>query len=141
MTAIDPSAARKARGAFFTPPELCRYVVDWALRGPSDVLLEPSCGEAAFLVAAARRLAELGGRADERQLHGVEMHAASASGARTRLASAARPRRSGSPTSSPSTRRHAMTRWSATRRTCAIRTSPARHGYGHRPPLCELACH
>ncbi|WP_344314220.1 N-6 DNA methylase [Fodinicola feengrottensis] len=89
MTAIDPSAARKARGAFFTPPELCRYVVDWALRGPSDVLLEPSCGEAAFLVAAARRLAELGGRADERQLHGVEMHAASASGARTRLASAA----------------------------------------------------
>jgi type I restriction-modification system DNA methylase subunit len=73
----DTQAQRKARGAFFTPHEICRYVVEWAIRDGSEDLLEPSCGEAAFLVAAARRLDQLhvveGGR-----LAGVEMHEASA---------------------------------------------------------------
>ncbi len=75
----DTPALRKARGAFFTPPELCRFVADWAIRDPSEKVLEPSCGEAAFLLAAGDRLRDLrapGMLAD--QLHGVEMHAPSA---------------------------------------------------------------
>ncbi|WP_163511706.1 N-6 DNA methylase [Fodinicola acaciae] len=76
------AAERKARGAFFTPPELCRYVVDWAVRAPADAVLEPSCGEAAFLLAAAEKVDGRG------ELHGVELHAASAAGARSRLARA-----------------------------------------------------
>jgi adenine-specific DNA-methyltransferase len=75
----DTPALRKARGAFFTPPELCEFVADWAIRQPSDRVLEPSCGEAAFLLALGERLRDLGAPgmlAD--QLHGVELHESSA---------------------------------------------------------------
>ena len=83
----DSAQLRKARGAFFTPPELCRHMADWAIRAPTDVVLEPSCGEAAFLVAAAERMSRLE-PANERagQLHGVDVHAASVDQARRNLA-------------------------------------------------------
>ena len=87
--AIDTGALRKARGAFFTPEPLARYITDWAIRSHDDKVLEPSCGEAAFLLAAVDRLAALhepdllgqglGG------LDGVELHAASADAARNLL--------------------------------------------------------
>jgi adenine-specific DNA methylase len=74
---------RKARGAFFTPPELCDYIVDWAIRTPRDDVLEPSCGEAAFLLSAGARLnrlrLEAGGGTGS--LHGVELHKGSAKSA------------------------------------------------------------
>lgn len=77
MLAGDTPELRKARGAFFTPRALCRYVVEWAVRDGSESILEPSCGEAAFLVAAAERLDDFspakGGR-----LSGIELHEASA---------------------------------------------------------------
>ncbi|MGW4215372.1 HsdM family class I SAM-dependent methyltransferase [Lentzea sp. NPDC004789] len=79
-TAVDSPALRKARGAFFTPPVLCKYIVDWAVRDPADRVLEPSCGEAAFLMAAGQRLQALrapGGDAPA-ELHGVELHEDSA---------------------------------------------------------------
>lgn len=56
---VDDAATRKARGAFFTPDALTAYMCRWALRSPADRVLEPSCGEAAFLLAAAQRLDEL----------------------------------------------------------------------------------
>jgi len=74
---------RKARGAFFTPPELCDYIVEWAVRSPEDVILEPSCGEAAFLLSAGARLNSLA-VVEGRQaaiLHGVELHEESAKAA------------------------------------------------------------
>ncbi len=83
---IDSAGARKARGAFFTPPEITRYLTQWAVRAPGDRVFEPSAGEAAFLVAAARRLADLG--ADAPVLDGVEIHPASARAARARVAEA-----------------------------------------------------
>ena len=76
----DSAGARKARGAFFTPPPLCRYVADWAIRSPVDDVLEPSCGEAAFLLAAGERLdalAHITG-AVRGHLDGIELHADSA---------------------------------------------------------------
>jgi hypothetical protein len=77
---VDTTTRRKARGAFFTPQVLCEYVVRWALRSGSDSVLEPSCGEAAFLLAAGKRLRALasphGGARPV--LHGVEIHPASA---------------------------------------------------------------
>jgi adenine-specific DNA-methyltransferase len=76
----DSPERRKTRGAFFTPEALCNYMVDWALRDPADAVLEPSCGEAAFLLAAARRLDDLG--ASGASLSGVELHKASAAEAR-----------------------------------------------------------
>ncbi len=70
---------RKARGAFFTPPEITRFISDWAIRAPTDTVLEPSCGEAAFLLAAGRRLRDLGDSgAGAGRLHGIEIHDASA---------------------------------------------------------------
>lgn len=52
----DSPQLRKARGAFFTPALLCDYVVNWAIRRVDDQVLEPSCGDAEFLVAATERL-------------------------------------------------------------------------------------
>lgn len=86
MTATvgDTAALRKARGAFFTPGVVARYVTDWAVRSSADVVLEPSCGEAAFLLEAGLRLRALGmAGAGDGQLHGAELHEASAAKART----------------------------------------------------------
>lgn len=78
----DPPEQRKARGAFFTPPEVARYIVDWAIRGRVDRVLEPSCGEAVFLVEAAKRLSDLGANPGlSGQLHGAELHEQSAKAA------------------------------------------------------------
>lgn len=59
---LDSADVRKARGAFFTPDELAEFLADWAVRSPKDRILEPSCGEASLLSAAARRSREMGGR-------------------------------------------------------------------------------
>jgi adenine-specific DNA methylase len=80
---LDPAELRKARGAFFTPPRMVEMIVDWAVQNPTDTVLEPSCGEAEFLLAAGRRLRAL--EADwplDHQLCGIEVHADSAAAAR-----------------------------------------------------------
>ncbi len=84
----DTLALRKARGAFFTPPEIARFLVDWAVRQPSDAVLEPSCGKASFLLAAGDRLGALGANQLfwSHQLHGIEIHRESAEAARALLA-------------------------------------------------------
>ena len=83
----DSKDLRKARGAFFTPPAISRYLVDWAVKSPLDTVLEPSCGEASFLLAAGHRLRELGHRPlpSCEQLHGVEIHESSAQQAHSLL--------------------------------------------------------
>ena len=83
---FDSAAVRKARGAFFTPASLCEYIVRWAVRGGRDRVLEPSCGEAAFLTAAARHLNQLGAVPEPGQLAGVELHAASSATAQALVA-------------------------------------------------------
>ncbi|MCG5432968.1 N-6 DNA methylase [Mycobacterium sp. MYCO198283] len=85
----DDAATRKSRGAFFTPPLLAQFVARWAVRSPGDAVLEPSCGDAAFLAAAAARLDALGAPADA-VLHGIEIHPPSAAAARQRVAAAGR---------------------------------------------------
>ena len=82
--ADDTAQERKARGAFFTPPEICSFFATWAIRSASDRVMEPSCGDAAFLRAATARLVELGaplpttGLETFGQVHAVELHEASA---------------------------------------------------------------
>lgn len=89
MVAGDSALLRKARGAFFTPAALCDYVVEWAVRDGSEDVLEPSCGEAAFLLATAARLDRLG--VDQGgALAGVELHQASAAHARSLIAATGR---------------------------------------------------
>jgi adenine-specific DNA-methyltransferase len=82
---LDTAVLRKARGAFFTPEPLARYVTEWAVRDVADRVLEPSCGEAAFLLSAVDRLAALRGQSMEvtiPHLDGVELHEPSAQAAR-----------------------------------------------------------
>lgn len=91
MLGADTAALRKARGAFFTPEAVARYVTEWAVRRTSDRILEPSCGEASFLLAAVDRLAALrspGGAEQYAALDGVELHDASARAARKLLRNA-----------------------------------------------------
>jgi adenine-specific DNA methylase len=78
---------RKARGAFFTPREICDFISSWAVRTANDVILEPSCGEASFLLSAGARLATLGPliNRDQSRLHGIEIHSASANNAKQLL--------------------------------------------------------
>lgn len=52
-------------------------MAEWAVRAPADRVLEPSCGEAAFLLACADRLRALAAPADA-TLAGIEMHPQSA---------------------------------------------------------------
>lgn len=76
---IEHSAERKARGAFFTPPSITHFLSSWAVRRPEDRVLEPSCGEADFLIALAARQRELGaGLLAGSSLRGIELHAPSA---------------------------------------------------------------
>lgn len=84
---MESRTVRKARGAFFTPPEIAHALAAWAVRSADDTVLEPSCGEADILLAAAERLKRLGARPSRRRerLRGVEIFAASARTAETRL--------------------------------------------------------
>ena len=59
-TTADTAGAQKARSTFFTPDAITRYVSDWAIRDSHDTVLEPSAGDAAFLVQAVQRLREHG---------------------------------------------------------------------------------
>jgi tRNA1(Val) A37 N6-methylase TrmN6 len=49
--------ARRAAGAYYTPPALIDFAVDRALAGlpPDAPIIDPSCGAGAFLLAAHRR--------------------------------------------------------------------------------------
>ena len=84
---VDTNALRKARGAFFTPPEVADYVARWAVRTAGDHVLEPSCGEAAFLLAAHEQVMTLPAVDRQPKLEGVELHDASARAARAVLRS------------------------------------------------------
>lgn len=67
---------RKARGAFFTPEAIADFLVRWAVRSPQARVLDPTCGEAAFLLAAGRHLLDAGADAShlDRQVFGIDIH-------------------------------------------------------------------
>lgn len=51
---------RKDLGAFYTPPALTDFAVRWAIASPAARVVDPSCGDAAFLLSATERLKLLG---------------------------------------------------------------------------------
>ena len=82
----DGPEVRKARGAFFTPGPMATFLVDWAVRTPTDTVFEPSCGEAAFLTEAIAKLRSLGAATiDARQIQGTDIDPASVVAARSIL--------------------------------------------------------
>lgn len=82
----DTPTLRKARGAFFTPDEITAFIAQWAIQSPDDRVLEPSAGDAAFLVAAVERLRELSTTPEVAPtVDGVEIHEYSARVGRQRV--------------------------------------------------------
>jgi adenine-specific DNA-methyltransferase len=77
----------KLRGGYYTSSDVATWLCTWAIRSPKDRVLEPSCGEGAFLDAASKRYAELGARAQTiaGNLTGIEIIEAEAERARDRL--------------------------------------------------------
>jgi adenine-specific DNA-methyltransferase len=49
----------KLRGGYYTPPKLASYLCDWSIRSASDKVIEPSCGDGNFVVAALKRFGDL----------------------------------------------------------------------------------
>lgn len=84
----DSLLARKARGAFFTPPGIAQFLADWAIaKNPHADVLDATCGDGIFLLAAGERLRRLGAfhppiRA---QLTGIDVHGPSLDQARALL--------------------------------------------------------
>ncbi|EMW0956465.1 TPA: N-6 DNA methylase [Citrobacter freundii] len=64
---------KKALGAYYTPINLSKVICEWALRKPSDYVLEPSFGGCGFLEASVERLKGLGSIDAVSQLFGVDI--------------------------------------------------------------------
>lgn len=65
-------AQAKHLGAFYTDQAVAEFLVRWALRLPSDTVLDPSFGGGVFLAAAQRHLTALGGN-PKTCIYGVEL--------------------------------------------------------------------
>jgi tRNA1(Val) A37 N6-methylase TrmN6 len=67
---------RKAQGFVRTPPFIAALLARWALRTPTDQVLDAGFGEGVFLLESAKRLLALGTpvRGLAPQLHGVDSH-------------------------------------------------------------------
>lgn len=87
LRAEDSAVLRKARGAFFTPPAIADFLTRWAIRAPDARVMDPTCGEAVFLLAAAERLRRLKASPEtiSAQLTGVDLHQPSLDDARSLL--------------------------------------------------------
>jgi adenine-specific DNA methylase len=69
---------RKAKGVYYTPPAVARFMANWAIRDPDDTVLEPSAGGGVFVQAALERLQSLGATHAGRQILAVEVSEAAA---------------------------------------------------------------
>ncbi|MBV8880608.1 MAG: N-6 DNA methylase [Planctomycetaceae bacterium] len=69
--------AAEALGAYYTPAALAEPLSRWAVRGAADRILDPSCGEGAFLTSGVDRLLSLGTtpRMLSDQIAGVDVNA------------------------------------------------------------------
>ncbi|WP_166375998.1 N-6 DNA methylase [Aeromicrobium phragmitis] len=76
----DNAELRKSRGAFFTPPAIADHLTGWAIRDdPLAMVLDPTCGDGAFLMAAGQQLKALGRQTSDldSQVFGIDLHEAS----------------------------------------------------------------
>ncbi len=54
MQLIENATSQKLRGAYYTPPAIARFILQWGINGSSDLnILEPSCGDGVFLECIA----------------------------------------------------------------------------------------
>ena len=77
--ATAAATQKKLAGAFYTPTPIAHFLVTWAVRKPSDWILDPGAGNGVFLRAALHRLRTLGMVSSEPQVFAVELDATTAS--------------------------------------------------------------
>jgi len=66
---------RKRRGAYFTPPTIAEFLSRWAIANRADArVMDPTCGDGAFLKAAAQELQKLGSQDLAEQLTGIDIY-------------------------------------------------------------------
>lgn len=65
----------KLRGGYYTPEEVARFICEWAIVSETTMVLEPSCGDGAFIEAAYNKLVKLGSKNPSKQIVGVELYA------------------------------------------------------------------
>ena len=77
----------KIRGGYYTSSEVAGWLCAWAIRSTKEHVLEPSCGDGAFLVAASKRFTQMGASSPSiaNHLTGIEFIAEEADRARNRL--------------------------------------------------------
>lgn len=63
---------QKSFGAFYTAEPVARTIIKWAVRNPSDSVLDPSCGDGVFLSSAFRHLESLG--SSNPQIWGIDVN-------------------------------------------------------------------
>ena len=76
----DSTELRKARGAFFTPAAIADHMAAYAIGGNAQAkILDPTCGEAVFLLSAGEQLKAMGRQSEDldEQLYGVDLHESS----------------------------------------------------------------
>jgi adenine-specific DNA-methyltransferase len=71
LAAQKVSREQKTLGAFYTGECAANRLVSWAIRDGNATILDPSCGDGAFLAASSDRLAEFNSSAF--RLHGVDV--------------------------------------------------------------------
>jgi len=84
--------ATKLRGGYYTPPPVALWLARWAIRSGTDRILEPSCGDGAFLTAAATALGQRKAQSSKRpdQIVAIELLEEEAARARTRASDVTR---------------------------------------------------
>lgn len=64
----------KLRGGYYTPAEISKFICEWAIENETTSILEPSCGDGAFIEASAKRVGELHFGADvKKYITGIEL--------------------------------------------------------------------
>ncbi|MGC4000174.1 MAG: N-6 DNA methylase [Anaeromyxobacter sp.] len=77
MDFLEHQTADKLRGGYYTPPALARFLARWVLAARPRRILEPSCGDGAFLRAVAAEAPRFDG-----ELLGIELQGEEAAKAR-----------------------------------------------------------
>lgn len=87
----------KLRGGYYTPQPIAHFLAQWAIRNPTDSVLEPSCGDGNILLEAIKRLDAVGSHSTA---IGIELFDQEAKKARARLKGVAKTAKSRIVTSS-----------------------------------------
>lgn len=68
--------SNKLRGSYSTPYPIAKFLAEWAIKTPTDHILEPGCGEGLLLETAVRRLQSIGSTNSQirNQVVGIEIN-------------------------------------------------------------------